>query len=673
MRPATVPAFVLIFLIVHGSAPAEPGKFKTSVSPRREVIESRTFILEEGQSRLDLGRPFIIPESDSVTVDGRALRRGDDYRINTLRGSIILVIPAVGGERLVARFSRYPFSFSPAFASRFPGGKPSLPLAVVSPVRSGKRERRREDPYRLRLSGSKTVGISIGSNKDLSLDQSLRVTMMGKVAKDLEVKAFLSDDNLPVQPEGNTEELKHLEKVFVEVRSKHSEVQLGDFTTGLKWSRFAAFQRELRGASARVGVGDQTFFAGGGIAKGRFKTMSFFGREGVQGPYELLPARRFNGVIILPGTEMVYLDGRLLKRGSENEYTIDYNRGTVTFTERTAINDDSEIVIDFQIGEDDYERSTVTAGWTSRSFGDALCLRAFFFQESDDSGRPVRGGLSDQEMSRLRAAGDDPDSAMTEGVELVEEGKGSYILLPADSLPERFAFVESGGKYILDFHEVGYGKGNYKSDGFTARGEVKYAYAGEEKGDYVIGRPLSLPERKRVFTLGVSTEQGHLFLDAEGDLSLYDRNTLSEKDDDDNTGGAVKIEGGIKELPISSTVLSVTGEFSTLEDRFASPDVPREAYFYRNWNLENVPLEGRENIAGAALRWQKEAAWDIQSSYRFLSRGPDLSARKCEVAASVGDMRSTGLNVKALDSRTGNERDRKFARGEGVLSFWHLV
>jgi len=637
------------------------------------AMESRTFVLEAGQTKIELGKPFLIPESDSVTVDGAPLARGNDYRINTLRGSIVLVKPAAGGERLIVRFSRYPLPFAPVFASHVASGAAPLPLEPLVPPEGAREERRLKEPYQLRFSGSKTVGINVGSNRDLGLDQSLRVTMVGKVAKDLEVNAFLSDDNLPVQPEGNTEELKYLDKVYVQVKAKHTEVQLGDFTSGLSWSQFSSFQRELRGMAADVHARGDSFFAGGGVAKGRFRTVRFAGKEGVQGPYELLPARRFNAVVILPGTERVYCNGRSLKRGSENDYVIDYNRATVTFMERLPVTDDSEIVIDYEMSEDNYERSTVTGGWLSPRFGGALSMRAFFFQEGDDTENPVFGTLAAADRSILQAAGDDPSKAFTLGIEKVEVGKGDYVLVPADSVPAHFEFVDSEGDYRLEFYEAGALKGDYRVDGFSSRGYVKYRYAGEGKGDFRIGRFLPLPERKRLFTLGASAAKGSLFFDTEGDVSVHDKNLFSAGGDGDNIGQAMKFTGGFKEVKIPAARLSLSGEFSTLADRFTAPDKPRESYFYRDWGLEDVALSGRESIGGARFGLTGLRAWTLGGSYLSLSRGSELSARKVDVSGGLGDSETRGLALKAFSSSAGSDRERRFVQGSGVFSLWRLV
>jgi len=671
MHPKRILCQILLTIVLGGSVRAAPGTMLDSGAPRRTAREERSIVLIEGQTKIELERSFIIPGSDSITIDGRPIERGAEYRFNALKGTIVLVDPAAGGELLVVRFARYPLPFSPVFASRVPEGAPKM--LVTTPGKLEREERPSErKPFNLRLSGSKTVGATAGTGRGLGVEQSLKISIAGKIAEDLEISAFLTDDDLRVQPEGNTEELRHLEKVYVKVKSRHTEVQLGDFTTGIDWSSFSRFERELRGGTANVHLGDRSLLVGGGLAKGRFKTVSFFGREGIQGPYELLSARRFNGIVILPGSEKVYFNGTVLKRGAENGYTIDYNRGTVTFTERMPVSDDSEIVIDFQIGEDSYERTSLIGGLSVPLLAGKIRLRTLFFQESDDSEESLTGELTQEDREALEAAGDDPAKAFTSGIREVEAGEGNYILVPADSIPEHFEYAESGGDYRLDFYEVGAGKGDYEPDGFTARGEVKYAYVGDGEGDYVIGRGLALPERTRLFSLGLSGERGRLFAEAEGNVSLHDRNVLSALDDGDNDGSAFKFEGGLKKVPVPYSLLTLKGFYSSLQSRFSPPDKPRGSYFYRNWNLEETELVGTERIGGLSVDVEGEGPWRLRGTHELLSR-ESLEARKSELEAVVGNHVERGLRLRAIESNVGEDRDRRFAAGEGAFRIWRLV
>ncbi len=146
---------------------------------RDQYRQKRSFILLSAQERIDLERSFLIPGSDSVSLDGRLLERETEYRINYLRGTLILVRPAAGGERLLASWSRYPFPFAPLFASRFPGEKPAGPVTIPRSEEAGSPPAEGGGLYNLRLSGSKTVGFSIGTGRGVGIDQSLKVTMVG--------------------------------------------------------------------------------------------------------------------------------------------------------------------------------------------------------------------------------------------------------------------------------------------------------------------------------------------------------------------------------------------------------------------------------------------------------------------------------------------------------------
>ncbi len=70
-----------------------------------------------------------------------------------------------------------------------------------------------------------------------------------------------------------------------------------------------------------------TVFASGALVRGQFTTTQFTAQEGNQGPYKLRGPNNELFVLIVSGSETVYVNGIPLERGENNDYIIDYNAG----------------------------------------------------------------------------------------------------------------------------------------------------------------------------------------------------------------------------------------------------------------------------------------------------------------------------------------------------------
>jgi hypothetical protein len=67
-------------------------------------------------------------------------------------------------------------------------------------------------------SGTLIRGFTVGTTKDFTLNSGLRLQLSGRLSDDIEIVAALTDENTPIQPEGNTERLEELDKVFIQIK-----------------------------------------------------------------------------------------------------------------------------------------------------------------------------------------------------------------------------------------------------------------------------------------------------------------------------------------------------------------------------------------------------------------------------------------------------------------------
>jgi len=183
--------------------------------------------------------------------------------------------------------------------------------------------------------------VEAGSGRDVSLSQSLDLSIYGNLFPGVRATALLSDRNAPISPSGTTRRLQELDRVLFEIESERFKGSLGDFYLNYQEAPLSRYRKKLQGVKGELRFENLKLLGAGANSKGEYSTNYFFGREGFQGPYYLSTPEGLERIRILPGTEDVYLDGILLTRGSENDYTIDYDYGSLKFTPRVLIDNKS--------------------------------------------------------------------------------------------------------------------------------------------------------------------------------------------------------------------------------------------------------------------------------------------------------------------------------------------
>ncbi len=618
MRPRVtanlLPTFLLgVFLLPMFAVPA----LAQTSSLLHQEIEYR--LVSPGSQPLKLAHGHCEPASFVVQVDGALWVQGEDYRV---RGRSGMVVPTrnwntsatgdstrtTGTETKSLVIISYRFLPVPVTArqdlrpvGRPPGSDEDSDGTESLATGDGPffTPELRPNAWRagnLQVSGSKTVQVSSGNRREMTVDQNLRLNIMGQLTEDISVRAFLSDDNLPVVPEGNTEELKDIDKVLVEMTAPGWKATLGDFVARRQGTVFGNYRRKLQGFSLEATPGSAQVEVLAGSPRGLYRTLQVRGQEANQGPYYLGGGASSGNLFIVAGSERVTLDGEVLTRGQDRDYIIDYVRGTVTFTYRRLITAESTIVVEFEEGEGPFGRTVAGAGAGLDFQVPGTDLPANFsvrmIREKDDPGRLRTGELADEDQEVLAAAGDDPLRAVASGVVLREPGQGDYdrSLAGTDTI---YVFNPEGGDYDVAFFYVGSGEGFYSLDSLTENGTRVFAYQGQNLGSYRIGRLLPLPTSRSLATFQTSVgDSAGDHVRAEWSLGSDDRNLLSERDNDDNQGGAGRVEGRIRPRSLkiggrSFGTASLKGTWEKREANFQPFQLHRTVFDYDDWGLSD--------------------------------------------------------------------------------------
>jgi hypothetical protein len=463
-------------------------------------------------------------------------------------------------------------------------------------------------------SGSISRGVMFGNNQDLSINSNLNLQLSGKISSNISILASVTDDNLPIQPEGNTQQLQDFDQVFIQLFSDTWRLTAGDFWMKKPDGYFLNYNKRAQGGSFTkvsnnvlkkhknadtiMSFVENRFSAA--ISKGKFARNVIQGVEGNQGPYRLSGAENEQFVIVLSGTEMVYIDGMLLTRGQENDYVIDYNTSEIEFTPKQLITKDKRITIEFQYSDKNYARSVVES---SNLFNvNDWKVHLNVYSEQDSKNQPLQQDLLQSEKDLLAQVGDDLLAAIAPSADSIGFSADQVLYKKVDSLGYTPVYVNSNNPdsayYRLIFSNVGMGNGNYIDVGFSAFGRLYKWIAPDTlagvlilKGTYEPVRVLATPKKRQMITAGFEkkiSKHSRMFFDAA--ISNEDLNTFSQLSANDNSGYAIKASFNTLKPIFSSKNWKFKSaiDFETQSSNFKRIERFRTVEFQRNWNVQSI-------------------------------------------------------------------------------------
>lgn len=583
---------------------------------------ARAFSPAGGSTAVETGMRPMAAGSDSIYCGARLLERDKDYAINPQTGRISFTAPPDCDSLVVICFLLPEWMTAPA-GNPVPPGKRLLriePGQDVRPIPGS------TTPQKITLSGNKSFSFSVGRAGDGRFSQGLNLDFDAQMADDLRLRGSISDrigsGNDLVSGAGGTTVLSELDKYFFEIEGRRVTGRGGDIGTTV--SRYLPAKR-IKGVSAGYSGVALGVAADLGRPAGRYVSHELSGVDGRQGPYQAVGNDGLpTGVV--PGSEKVYVDGRLLEGGADKHYVIDYPSGRITFSPRVLITSRSRIEIDFEASGGDYLQSIYDATSEARPWGGKLTISAGGRRESDDRDQLRFGELSPEQIQILEQAGDSASSAVTSGA--TPDTSGSYTLMTDSSGRQYFQYAGAGaGDYSVSFSYVGEGKGDYRY-----LGDGVYEFAGAGQGAYLPIRRLPLPGSNDFFfaSVGVNPYRGGTWL-IEYQGNQRDRNLFSPLDDGDNLRSLIagSVTHAADNMTAHAEMRYRQGDYDPA-NRIERPD------FRRQWALPEGKERGDEFRLTSANAW-KGTHNRLAADFGYLAYKDNLRSYRMEMSAGLFD------------------------------------
>ncbi|MCF8255909.1 MAG: hypothetical protein K9J06_00020 [Flavobacteriales bacterium] len=639
----------------------------------------------------------IIPDSfHLLAADGSAVP-DSLYSLEWFSGMLIAKQGLVG-QTLTANYRVFSILFSQRTFNKDPSLIQTKVNEPINPFTYTVKKRSMDELFdlgTLTKSGSISRGIQVGNNQDLGVTSSLNLNLTGQITPQIGIRAVITDNNIPFQPEGNTQQLQDFDQIYIQLFTDRTELTAGDFRIDRPPSYFMNFLKRAQGLrikhrfdirKQRVTDPHPGFFevdGSGALSKGKFSRQIFPGKEGVQGPYLLRGAENEPFIIIIAGTEMVYIDGKLLTRGQENDYIINYNTAEITFTSKRMISKDSRIVVEFQYSERNYSRSLFHAGLNYEKH--KVKVRFNLYSEQDSKNPVSNININEDQYRLLDSIGDNLDLAILPASDSVGYTNDQVRYRRTDTtvtvmgVPAIFQeiFVQSfdpaTAYYQVVFSDVGLGNGDYEQVPSSANGRVYQwvppdSLTGARQGRYLPIQKLITPKQSQLFTLGAEYLVGkNGKATMEGALSNTDLNRFSSVDNEDNLGYGMKVRYDHR-IPLDGKgdsakwALKTSVDFEHVSETFRPIERYRTVEFERDWNLQPLAKPVAQYISSGTVGVVRREVGELAYTFRsFINQGV-FNANQHAVESKVTHK---GFNMQFNGSyitSDGEVTDNRFGR-----------
>jgi hypothetical protein len=473
----------------------------------------------------------------------------------------------------------------------------------------------------IEYTGSFGRGISFGNAQDAVVNSNLNLQLNGMIGDSIEIAASLSDQNLPIQPDGSTTQLNEIDKIFIQFKKRTWNLSLGDIDIRQNNHYYLNFYKRLQGISFETTNRiykniTNTVLVSGALAKGKFTTNTFQGLEGNQGPYRLQGANNEFFFIVLGNSERVYIDGELLQRGEDQDYIINYNTAEITFTPQKLITKDKRIRVEFEYSDRNYVNSQLFVS-DQINFSKKLQVRISAYSNNDAKNSPINQTLNPAQKLFLGTVGDSIQNAYYPTVLLDTLSPGKILYKEYDSLVNSvlqkiyiYSTDVNNAKYNLSFADLGQGKGNYQVLLNGANGKVFVwirPVAGIKQGRYEPVQFLIAPKKQQLVSITTDyaiSDKSTIKLELAS--SSYDLNRFSKLDKQNDKGLAGKLQWLHTAMLSKKMKLATDASYELNNKNFRTIERLRSPEFNRDWNLPFVTELEQEQLGSITANLNHE-------------------------------------------------------------------
>lgn len=455
----------------------------------------------------------------------------------------------------------------------------------------------------LQTSGFVSRSVGVGNNQDPVITSKMNLNISGKLNDDLFIEAVAFDETMPIQPDGNTAQIQELNNIHIKVFNNNFQLNAGDFYIRKPKSYFLKYNKQVKGIqyftqnkciSPNFNV--QNLSLGAAVAKGKYKRQQIAGVEGNQGPYRLTGNNGETYIVVLAESERIYLNGNLLQRGENMDYTINYNTAEINFTAQNIITKDTRIIVEFEYSERNYTRFTIFSNNNFTVKDNNFYLN--FFSETDAKNQTIDRELTDNMKEIMFYAGDSLNQSVFPNVDTVEFSDDKILYKKTDTIinNEVIEYYEHSTNsnlaiYQVNFSYVGDNNGNYIISEQLTNGRI-YKYTkpinGQKQGDYAPNTIIITPKKLQIYDFGAYLKLTNTnFINLAFSISQNDKNLFSPINDDDNLGIALNInyKHFFNGNDTSALKTYYFAKYEYAQKRFSPVETYKSQEFNRDWNI----------------------------------------------------------------------------------------